>query len=149
MQKENLTTAEIVANYIIGMISVDNLKLQKLLYYSQAVHLARVDEVLFKDQIEAWRYGPVIPSIYRKYKQFGFENIKPEETDISEPTSLCPEQMKTIDMVLDYYGAMSAVRLVNETHSESPWKDTYKEGENIEISVEVMRDYYKKVLVFS
>lgn len=149
MQKENHTTAEVVANYIIGMIPVDNLKLQKLLYYSQAVHLARVGEVLFTDQIEAWRYGPVIQSIYRKYKQFGFEIIKPEETDLSDPVSLCPEQMKTIDMVLDYYGAMSAVRLVNETHSESPWKDTYKEGENIEISVEVMREYYKKVLVFS
>lgn len=131
------------------MIPVDNLKLQKLLYYCQAVHLVRVGEVLFEDQIEAWRYGPVIPSIYRKYKQFGFEIIKSEETDLSEPVSLCPEQMTTIDMVLEYYGAMSAVRLVNETHSESPWKDTYKEGVNIEINVDVMREYYKKVLEFS
>ncbi len=140
-------TASQVAEYIIGVMQVDNLKLQKLLYYSQAVHLVRKGVVLFEDKIEAWRYGPVIPNVYHQYKHFGFDVIVPEHE--SSSSKLCIDQMKTIDMVLTYYGEMSAVRLVNETHSEDPWKDVYEENENKVIDVDVMREYYTRMFEFS
>ncbi|MEH2444259.1 MAG: type II toxin-antitoxin system antitoxin SocA domain-containing protein [Nostoc sp.] len=38
-----------------------NMKVQKLLYYAQNLHLAMYDEPLFEEEIQAWRYGPVCP----------------------------------------------------------------------------------------
>ena len=71
-----------VAKYIIKSLPVDNLKLQKLLYYSQGVHLVLNDRVpLFMEPIEAWDYGPVVPPVYREYKGRGLEIIPvPEDT---------------------------------------------------------------------
>lgn len=65
-----------LSKYIIGLIEVDNLKLQKLLYYCQRIHLARIEEAIFKDRIEAWIYATVVPTIYRKYRKYGLEIIK-------------------------------------------------------------------------
>ena len=38
-----------------------NLKLQKLMYYSQAWHLALRDIPLFNEDFQAWVHGPVLP----------------------------------------------------------------------------------------
>ena len=43
-----------------------NLRLQKLLYYAQAWSLVVRESELFSDEVEAWRYGPVVPSVYQK-----------------------------------------------------------------------------------
>ena len=138
-----------VARYITGMISVDNLKLQKLLFYSQAVHLIRFEKPLFADTIEAWRYGPVVRDVYNHYKHYGFDQI-PHSSDEDEAPNLCQEQLESVDLVLGYYGEMSAIRLVNETHSEKPWKDAYDPlHENREISIEAISDFYKDVFDFS
>jgi uncharacterized phage-associated protein len=39
---------------------LSNMKLQKLVYYAQGLHLALNDAPLFKGKIEAWTYGPVV-----------------------------------------------------------------------------------------
>ena len=48
-----------------------NLRLQKLLYFAQGWHLARFGRPLFDASIEAWPYGPVVPEVYRAYKEYG------------------------------------------------------------------------------
>ena len=68
------TTAERVADYIIRSAHesgelITNLKLQKLVYYAQAWHLALFDEPLFDDPIEAWVHGPVVSSLYSKFPE--------------------------------------------------------------------------------
>lgn len=57
-----------------------NMKLQKMLYYQQGFHLAYFDKPLFQEDIEAWMYGPVVPSMYEKYKEFGRNGIEPDRT---------------------------------------------------------------------
>lgn len=137
-----------VADYIISSIPVDNLKLQKLLYYSQAVHMVLKDSFetpLFSDSIEAWQYGPVVPAVYRKYRKNGFDEIRPDR----KKNSLSPEEMRTVDIVLGYYGNMSGVQLIGKTHSESPWKDVYVPRQrHILISNKSIYDYFKDVLEF-
>ena len=51
-----------------------NMKLQKMLYYQQGFHLAYFETPLFDEDIEAWMYGPVVPSMYEKYKEFGLKS---------------------------------------------------------------------------
>jgi len=55
--------------------NLTNLKLQKLLYYSQAWYLALNDETLFSDDIEAWVHGPVVSSVYQEYKKYRYHDI--------------------------------------------------------------------------
>ncbi|MFK5281891.1 Panacea domain-containing protein, partial [Lacticaseibacillus paracasei] len=47
---------------------ISNLKLLKLLYYAQGTCLALLDRPLFSETIEAWRHGPVVPSVYQAFK---------------------------------------------------------------------------------
>ncbi|MBQ7262906.1 MAG: DUF4065 domain-containing protein [Synergistaceae bacterium] len=46
------------------------LKLQKLLYYCQGYALALTGKPLFPEPVEAWRYGPVVDSVYQAYKRY-------------------------------------------------------------------------------
>ena len=55
---------------------VTNMKLQKLLYYMQGFHLAWFDTPLFDEEIEAWMYGPVVPSVFETYKHEGKRGIE-------------------------------------------------------------------------
>ena len=81
-----------VAGYICNyptMSDIDNLKLQKLLFYSQTVHLVFNSEPLFSDEIQAWDYGPVIPSVYEKAK-------RQEKVHFPYNGTMSVEQMKSV-----------------------------------------------------
>src|SRR6266446_3445682 len=83
-----MTTASILAKYIIASCSDDgksvtNLKLQKLLYYAQAWKLALHGKPLFNDRIEAWVHGPVVPVVFREYRDFKWAPLPVDQS--------CPE----------------------------------------------------------
>lgn len=132
-----------VACYMTHCTQVDNLKIQKLLYYCQAVHLVlnnSADKPLFTDEIQAWQYGPVVPNVYHKLKKYGLETVP----ELKEKNELSENELKTVNMVLDYYGGMSGTRLINKTHQESPWKNAYVPNrKNIIISNQSIFDYFK------
>ena len=70
-----------VAEYVIVYskykdCGISNLKLQKILYLVQAYFLIQTKNPCFLEDIEAWDFGPVIPEVYRKYKQFGGADIQ-------------------------------------------------------------------------
>jgi uncharacterized phage-associated protein len=143
-----MVSAGEVAKYIIKSLPVDNLKLQKLLYYSQAVHLVLNDKTpLFPEDIEAWDYGPVVPPVYREYKQYGLETIPTPQDD--NPLGLIAGEIVSIDMALAYFGAMSGLALMSSTHQETPWKTSYRPGwpSNI-IPIDSIYDYFKNTLEF-
>ena len=132
-----------VACYMVNSEPLDNLKVQKLLYYCQAVHLVlnkSSTKPLFTDEIQAWQYGPVVPNVYHKFKKYGLDSIPAQKTK----NNLTEDELKTISMVLDYYGKMSGTRLINKTHQESPWKNAYiPNKKNIVITNEAIFDYFK------
>jgi uncharacterized phage-associated protein len=101
-----------------------NMKVQKLLYYSQSLHLALFDEPLFDDEIQAWRYSPVCPPAYRFYSDFEARQLpvprKEELTRISE------EVQNLLREVWEYFGEHDAYYLSGLTHLEFPWKKARK-----------------------
>lgn len=152
-----LTTASRLAPYILLKagergISVSNLKLQKLLYYCQAWHLAIADgdgdgEALFPERIEAWVHGPVVPPVFGLYKEYRWKDIPPplvatiEEGPAERPI---PDHVAE---VLDAYGALSGAELERLTHSEAPWTDARAgipahEPSTAIITREAMRRFY-------
>jgi uncharacterized phage-associated protein len=133
-----------VAKYIINanIHDIDNLKLQKLLYYCQGIHFCLSDTPLFDDEIEAWQYGPVVPCVYKKYKSYGFEPI--HKISNTENIRLSNTEREAIDMTLSYYGLMSGVTLINKTHQETPWKSVFKPGKkHLIISKDSIKKYFQ------
>lgn len=135
-----------IAKKIIAKVDIDagdvitNLKLQKLLYYVQGFHLAAFDEPLFNDEIEAWMYGPVVPSVYDNYALQGKSPLYND--DSYKPISLTEDEEDLFNQVYDAYGQFSAVKLMNLTHEETPWKTTETGKGNI-ISKGILKDYFK------
>lgn len=145
-----ITTADTVAQYIIriahdnGDSGITNLKLQKLLYYAHAWHLVNFKKSLFIDNIEAWEFGPVIPSVYRKYKQYAHKPIpQPQSTIDKWPFSV--EQEKFLKEFYLVFGGLTATALVSMTHLEKPWREAFSKGKFSVISNDTMKDFYTKL----
>jgi len=123
---------------------ITNKKLQKLLYYAQAWSLVLRDAPLFNEPIEAWIHGPVVPSVYRQYKEFGFAPINNQEYD----QNTFPEEIEDLlDEVWDIYGKYDANYLEALSHSEAPWiqaRSTLDSDTNSSaiISHESMKNFY-------
>src|SRR5262249_26306763 len=114
-----------VAEYVLEKIhETTAMKLQKLIYYCQAWHLAWTEKPLFEGKIEAWRNGPVVPLLFNLHKgQFklkpGFFFKKTRRTK----HALSRDEIDIIDRVLKYYASKDPHWLSQLTHMESPWKD--------------------------
>ena len=115
-----------IANKIISKTdlehgdTISNLKLQKMMYYQQGFHLAYFGTPLFDEDIVAWQYGPVVPSIYQEYKSFESNSISTSKEGIS----LSDDEEELFNNVYEEYNQFSAVALMKMTHEETPWKTT-------------------------
>jgi uncharacterized phage-associated protein len=124
-------TALDVAKYFLTLNDEDagdtisNLKMQKLVYYAQGIHLAITGKLLFKDDIHAWEHGPVIPILYKELSCFKSEAIVLPLDDFNI-NIFSQEQKEILNDVYAVFGQFSAWVLRNKTHNEKPWKDTEK-----------------------
>lgn len=107
-----------VAAYILHKTkAITAMKLQKLVYYSQAWSLVWDEKPLFKERIEAWANGPVVPDLYAAHRGEFMVSAEPR----GDRTKLTAVQKATVDGVLKHYGGKSASWLSELTHSERPW----------------------------
>ena len=109
-----------IARWFLHQSSMEHKKLQKLCYYAQAWHCALEGSPLFNDVIEAWVHGPVIPSLYQQYKNYGWQKI-PQLIEFDD-SSLAPETIGTLNAVYETYGDFTGMQLEALTHSEAPWQ---------------------------
>src|SRR5262249_55824259 len=125
-----MVTALDVAQYILekqGPMSA--MKLQKLVYYSQAWATVWDDEAIFQETIRAWRNGPVVRELWDAHRgQFRVSSIPG-----ADPYRISSKHSETIDVVLETIGDKSAQWLSDLSHMEDPWKEHYQEGQNNEI----------------
>jgi uncharacterized phage-associated protein len=127
---------------------LSNLKLQKLCYYAQGCHLAMFDEPLFHERIEAWMHGPVVPDLYKEYKQYKSDNIPFEKNNYTcKSSGLTKEQIDFLDDVIwQEFGHFTAWRLRDMTHQEKPWLEASMYN-NEEITHDALKAYFKTRLV--
>ena len=152
-EETNLETLKIrvfdVAAYILERMGVmTTMKLQKLVYYSQAWSLVWDEKSLFEDNIEAWANGPVVRDLFNYHR--GMYEIS--SMPIGNPRLLNQEQQDTVDAVLEYYGDKSAQWLIDLTHMEEPWIQTRRglpiqERGNRVIPLDMIADYYSSLPV--
>lgn len=109
-----------VAKYILkktGPISA--MKLQKLVYYSQAWSLVWDEKPLFPERIEAWANGPVVRKLFEAHKGKFIVN---ERHFAGNTRKFTAEQRNTMDAVVEYYGSRDPQWLSDLTHMEAPWR---------------------------
>lgn len=120
------------------------MKLQKLVYYSQAWSLVWDERPIFDEPIEAWANGPVVRALYEQHR--GRFLLQPG-TFSGSADALTADESDTVDVVLRYYGDKDPQWLSDLTHMELPWRqarDGVPDGERSEsvIGHDVLAEYY-------
>lgn len=126
-------SASLIAKWFVDWANAEdaglsNMKLQKLLYYAQGHHLAKTGAPLFRDQIQAWSHGPVVPTVYKEFKRFGAEDVSLADDDSFEWNQVDADTTQFLNKVWNTYGGIAAWKLRNMTHAETPWKEHFEEG---------------------
>ena len=138
------TSAAAVANAFLDIQAtdtsqyphIDQMKLQKLVYYSHAWYMAYNDgSPLFEENVYAWPWGPVIPPIYGEFRSFGRDAIDghratllvrsgpgPLDFHIQTPPPPAPLVQGFLRRVWDSHKGFTGVQLSNATHAPGePW----------------------------
>ncbi len=146
-----------IANYFIGLS--DNgltlMQLLKLSYISHGFTLALLDKPLADEYAEAWKFGPVFPSIYHefKYEKPGLIKNKAQKANmvnntLEDVSSHFDEDEKIImDFTHKEFGNLDGWELSAITHAEdAPWYKAWEAGKHIRgfsISNDEIKKYYK------
>lgn len=144
--------AVVIANHFLALAHRDQrpvspLKLQKLLYFAQGYHLGITGQPLFDEPIEAWKFGPVVASVYREFKQFGSSAIDGSRAKIAfddhEPLGTFLQRIWT--MFKDW----NPIALSELSHREGgPWdravKVAGKMSQHLRIPEEFMIEYFSQ-----
>lgn len=150
-----MVTVHDVADYIVLKLKeagapLSALKLQKLLYYVQAWHLAFHGVPLFRGKFQAWVHGPVNRDLYDRFSgtKSLYSDIRLDDVrEHFNPNDISADDRMHIDTVLEHYAKYSGSQLEDLTHRELPWieaREGYAPAERCEreISEDTMQSYY-------
>lgn len=136
-----------VANYVIKKYReitgevIDEMKLHKLLYFTQRESFAVTGSPAFDGAFEGWKFGPVSREVRNVY----FDG------EILCPTSDIPDEIKYIsNNVILEYGSLASWKLSELSHQELSWRRAragLNPGENgdKEIALPDIKEDAKKV----
>lgn len=142
----NLNSALDISKFVLNYyrdrnIAISNLKLQKLLYFIQAECLKQLNVPCFKDDIQAWKHGPVVPDVYFNYNSY---LAGPILSTLPPKEEISANKQAIIINVLDKYKNTLPWDLVEITHKQESWKKMYRPDENnIVIPVSLIKETYK------
>ena len=120
---------KVVASYICMKyqkeygIRIDEMKLHKILYFSQRESLIQNDCPLFENTFYGWKYGPVLKEIRKFYR----------DDMLNEKNTLSASSIEVLDTVFKKYSSKDSWSLSILTHGEISWKRSrigIPEGEN-------------------
>lgn len=168
---ENTTTYSpaAIANNILWLAkeegkTVTPMKMLKLVYFVYGWTLALKNRKIFNDPIQAWKHGPVIPSLYYQFQRFGKDPIDSfastafidektgEITELKYPVvDKDDQEIHTIIFAIwENYKDCGAWHLSSITHeTDSPWYKAWEKGAyeilaDSDIKVRSMEGFQKK-----
>jgi len=146
-----MATAVDVANFFIEIFKdsedpLTKLRLIKFVYNAQGCSLARSGEPLFDEDLEAWKDGPVAPSVYRATINCGKAHICKIIGGPYSHSAFSKEQLTLLTDVSLKYGEYSTSKLWRLCHvPHGPWCKVYDEHKrNVKIPKESIRDYFSE-----
>ena len=133
------------------------MQIQKLVYFAHGWHLGIFDKPLITDRVEAWDYGPVIPSLYQAFKKYGSDVIRQGEY-LPGSQRVDPDDERAIVLlrrIWEVYGGKTGLELSSLTHvTDGPWlttrlKEMGQSGRiprGIVIPNKVLKNYFERRL---
>ncbi len=117
-------------------VLMDEMKMHKLMYFSQRESLMYNNESLFDATFYGWKYGPVLKEVRSAYMS-GALSLKSFEK-VSDDT------MDLLKSVLERYGSLSSWKLSSLSHEEFSWKKARRGLEaaddgDVELSLDAMK----------
>jgi len=147
--------------------AVSHMKLQKLVYYAHGWNLAIQKCPLLNERIEAWKFGPVVPSLYQEFKGVGSGTIQspammtsfsdghvkfftPSLETCTDSTSEKDDfTRRLLNKIWDMYGKYDAMQLSEATHrAGTPWhtiRSQFGDVKGIDIPDELIQRYFESV----
>ncbi len=122
------------------------MKLQVLLYFSEAWSLAVYERELFAEEIQAWDHGPVVQSVWDRLSIKGWDDLEAE--DLNSPAELDAETEALLHDVFQAYAEFPNSELDKMVQKDKPWKEA-RQGlppwdlTKRTISKETMAQFYK------
>jgi uncharacterized phage-associated protein len=132
-----------IANYFLDLAKasgqpISPMKLQKLVYYAHGWYVGYTGNPLIDEAVEAWQYGPVIPSLYHDFKRFGSGAIEGKAYEYKDgqmreaPVPSDISVRRFLENVWQSYGQFTGVRLSEMTHAPGgPWDQTWQTANNV------------------
>jgi len=143
--------ATAIANYFLDRANaagqeITPMKMQKLVYIAHGWNLAIHGEPLIDEPVEAWRYGPVIPSLFHALRQYGASPIIKTTNGVALPDNDDTKEMQELhDKVWEVYGKKTAIDLMRLTHAKgSPWSSVRDEGDSSSYGSIISNDVIKR-----
>lgn len=147
--------AATVANRFIELANQKGKKLTpmqliKLSYIAHGFSLAIYKRPLLDESVEAWKYGPVVPSLYKRLKKYGSSAVTDPVSawSFGRSEKLDSEDRELVDLVFKKYGHFTGIQLSHLTHRPgTPWAETYEPNAySVDIDDSVIRTHYATIL---
>ena len=149
-----------IANFFINQSLADGyqltpMKLVKLTYIAHGWHLAFKEKPLLSEGVQAWKFGPVVPTVYHTYKEFGRNQIprlKPVISIFDQPIRDDSDEWKILKGVWNNYKHLTGANLSTMTHqSGTPWDTITKQHKghplphNLIIPNDMIQKHYQEL----
>ena len=116
---------------------MDEMKMHKLMYFSQRESLMLYDKCLFEEPFYGWKYGAVLKSVREEYHN--------KAVPYSNADVLLDDQERCLlDAVFDRYASMSFWKLSSLSRAEYSWKRSRKslkseDNGDVEMNLKAMK----------
>lgn len=146
-----MADARVVSNHFVDVAfakenTLTPMQVLKLVYIAHGYSLGSRGIPLISNRVEAWKFGPVIPTLYHSIKHWrdkpvgkivvtGLEDFRDGDRDF-------------VSTIYDAYEAYDGVSLSNLTHQTgTPWYEVYEAGRSkIPISDDLIQHHYSRLL---
>ncbi|OEJ98738.1 hypothetical protein A8C32_05950 [Flavivirga aquatica] len=128
-------------------VHMGTMKLLKLTYISHGYYLGFKGKPLFSNEVQAWKYGPVIPELYHVTKRFGSRSVDLEIVNLYSENNLNETDKKFLKIIWNNYKKYNGLQLSSKTHEKNtPWDLVYNKVHYKTIDNSVIEEYYKKII---
>ena len=144
----------IIANYFIGLSlqtgkDLTPMKLVKLVYISHGWYLGITNKPLIIEGVQAWKYGPVVNSIYHDFKHYGNQQITSMVATPFQSENIIPDDIAFLNKIWDVYKDMNGLQLSTLTHrKDTPWDIVWNQHDGKKINGalipnDIIKNHYK------
>jgi uncharacterized phage-associated protein len=146
-----MADARVVSNHLVNIAAANGntltpMQVLKLVYIAHGYSLGARGTPLIPNRVEAWKFGPVIPTLYHSIKHWRDKPVGVVVVTGLEDFRDGDEEF--VRTVYDAYSGYDGVSLSNLTHRNgTPWHEVYEAGRSgIPIPDDLIQHHYRALL---